>query len=458
MSRPGDSCNTISMKRLMTYLFVGILGLFLCQCQKKSTGHSISESGTETIALAAPTAALPNSNLDTAPSHLVQTENANTVDRGNRPPRIKPVEEALVAPVFSPPTAGAMVDISGGTFLRGSASDDELREQFAENDHLPTKMTPFQMDVLPWPNDPAMPFTTNVTRHEAMQHCESAGKRLCTELELEWACKSEDNRRYISGNSYNPAAYSDTLGAPSPFGVWGLGKILEWTASPWGQEPDQLVRASVRGFAPNQEFLGKVVDEPHGTRCAKRWRMAPDDHLEILGFRCCSGQLNNAQCFIERPRPAHSTYKTIKPDEFAKIIRSIPQLAAVHDNPHMFSNADVRAVLAKRGSDRKELARSGIHFGWKPIRWIPRQGMELWLAVGRSNRHSFVVALHETKDNGTYVHESSMIVWDNPIALALVYREGHRDEVYWAPCWRCRDGGGFEYDEKNNQVIITSRW
>lgn len=391
-------------------------------------------------------------------SDAAETENRNTVDLGIRPPAAKPVVEDLEAPVFPQPQAGEMIDIPGGTFLRGSAVDDELREQFAENDHIKTTMKPFQMDVLPWPNDPAMAFTTGVNRFEAEQQCHGVGKRLCTELEYEWACKSEDNRRYISGNLYNPSSYAEVLGAPSPFGVWAMGKQLEWTASAWGKEPDQQVRAAVRGFAPGQEFLGLVVDEPHGTRCAKRWRFSPDDRSSTLGFRCCKGQVNTPQCFIERPRPAHSIYKTIKPAEFARIIRSIPELEAVHDNPHMFSNGDVRAVLAKRGSDRNELARAGIHFAWKPLRWIPRQGMELWLAVGRSDRHSFVVALHEVEDNKKYVHESSMIIWDNPIPLSIVYREGHRDEVYWAPCWRCRDGGGFEYDEANNQIIITSRW
>lgn len=391
-------------------------------------------------------------------SNAASTENQNTVDRGIRPPRAEPVVETLEAPVFPPPQAGAMVDIPGGMFLRGSAVDDELREQFAENDHISTKMNAFQMDVLPWPNDPAMPFTTGVSRLEAEQQCASVGKRLCTELEYEYACKSTDNRRYISGMLYNPGSFRDVLGAPSPFGVWAMGKQLEWTSSAWGKDPDQQVRTAVRGFAPGQTFLDKPIDEPHGARCAKRWRFSPDEQSDVLGFRCCKGEVNKAACFIERPRPAHSMYKTMKPEEFAKIIRSIPQLEAVHDNPHMFSNADVRAVLAKRGSDREQLAKEGIHFVWKPLRWIPRQGMELWLAVGRSNRHSFVVALHEVKDNEEYVHESSMIIWDNPIPLALVYREGHRDEVYWAPCWRCRDGGGFEYDEENNQVIITSRW
>jgi len=148
----------------------------------------------------------------------------------------------------------------------------------------------------------------------------------------------------------------------------------------------------------------------------------------------------------------------MKPDKFAQVIRSIPELSMIHDNPHMFSDGDVRTVLARRSHNREELSRDGIHFRWKPLRWIPRQGTELWVAVGRSNRHGFVVALHETKDNEEYVLASSLIIWDNPAPIALAYREGHRDQVFWAPCWGCRDGGTIEWDDAKNEVIITHRW
>jgi hypothetical protein len=84
--------------------------------------------------------------------------------------------------------------------------------------------------------------------------------------------------------------------------------------------------------------------------------------------------------------------------------------------------------------------------------------MELWVAVGRSNRHTFIVALHETKDNGEYVHASSLILWDQPIPLALAYRDGHRDALFWAPCWNCRDGGKIAFNDEKNEVIITHKW
>ncbi len=382
----------------------------------------------------------------------------NTVDIGERPPEAPPEVETLERPNFPLPEAGQMIDIPAGTFLRGSAPDDVLRDQFAENDHIPTKMTAFRMDALLWPNDPAMEPVTGVDEVEAERLCQSAGKRLCTETELEYACKGDDNRRYISGNLYDPSAFAEPWSSPSPFGVWGFGRLLEWTSSRWGQAPDQVDRVAVRGFAEGRDFLGTAVTPPGGRRCAKRWWFAPGSVDPQLGFRCCDGPRNTSECFIERARPAHSLYTNMKPDVFAQVIRSIPELSAIHDNPHMFSNADIERVLARRGSDRKKLAKEGIHFHWKPLRWIPRQGMELWLAVGRSNRHSFVVALHEVADNTRYVHESSLIIWDNPTPLALVYREGHRDEVYWAPCWRCREGGAFEYDEAKNEVIITHRW
>jgi formylglycine-generating enzyme required for sulfatase activity len=364
-------------------------------------------------------------------------------------------EPDLERPEFPKPLADHMIAIPAGTLPAGSPPEDTLRVQYAENDVVPHEMTPFEMDALPYPGDPDRPFLTGVSRAEAEQRCAEAGKRLCTELEWEWACKSGDNRRYPIGNGYDDSAYpeSEHWRPASPFGVFAMGRILEWTSSDWGDEPDQVERGVARGYADGLEETKKA-----GRRCAKRWRRMTDGTHPLLGFRCCRGEENKAACFIERIRPAHSVYGNMKPDKFAGIIRSIPELAAVHDNPHMFSDGDIRAVLARRQSDRQELAKQGIHFIWKPVRWIPRQGMELWVAVGRSNRHSFVVALHEVEDNEKYVHASSLILWNQPIPLALAYREGHRDEVYWAPCWGCRDGGAIAFDDEKNEVVITYKW
>jgi hypothetical protein len=377
-------------------------------------------------------------------------------DEGSARPSVQTADEAVLSkPDFQRPTPGEMIGIPGGTLKAGSPPQDRLRVDWAEMDMVQIEMTPFEIDAMPYPNDAERPFLTGITRSEAAQYCEEQGKRLCTELEWEWACKSGDARRYPSGNIYNPESYpeSDRLLPASPFGVFAMGRLLEWTSSPWGSETDQLGRGAAKGYADGFE-----VSAIRGRRCATRWRRMLDGVSPSLGFRCCRGTENSAVVEIEPPRPPFSLYKTMKPEKFANIIRSIPELAAVHDNPHMYSDADIRTVLARRNSDREDLAKQGIHFRWKPMRWIPRQGMELWVAVGRSNAHGFVVALHEVKDNEEYAHASSLILWDQPAPLALVYRKGHRDELYWAPCWNCRDGGTVTFDDEKNEVIITHRW
>jgi hypothetical protein len=377
-------------------------------------------------------------------------------DEGSaRPPGRTMEEKILEKPSFSMPLAGQMASVKGGTLLVGSSPDDVLRIQYAENDLVPVQITDFEIDVLPYPGDPERPFLTGVTRDEAEQACVETGKRLCTELEWEWACKSTDNRRYPTGNTYDPTSYNDQriYEPSSPFGVFAMGRILEWTSSSWGKEADQVERGVARGYAS-----GMGVTAEQGRRCAQRWRRMPDGTNASLGFRCCRGDMNKASCFIEPTRPPFSLHRNTKPNDFASIIQSIPELAAIHDNPHMFSDGDVRAVMARRNTSREELEEQGIHFVWKPMRWIPRQGMELWVAVGRSNRHSFVVALHEIEDDKRYSHASSLILWNQPLPLALGYREGHRDELYWAPCWGCRDGGSVSFNDATNQVEVTHKW
>ncbi|MCP4675172.1 MAG: SUMF1/EgtB/PvdO family nonheme iron enzyme [Deltaproteobacteria bacterium] len=439
-----------------------LLGLSILGCGSDSTGEGdrslspavIDVTGGRTLSDsgATETATQEPSEGDTDEA----TVDAGLHDEGSARPRGRVTTEPEVErPSFSKPGADQMISIPAGTLLIGSAPQDRLRVDFAENDLVPQEMTPFEIDALPYPGDPDRAYLTGVSRAEAEQLCAETGKRLCTELEWEWACKSTDARRYPFGNRYDEAAYPESeLWLPaSPFGVFAMGRILEWTGSPWGKDPDQVARGVARGFA---EGLAETPER--GRRCAKRWRRMPDGTHPLLGFRCCRGEIDKATYSIERFRPAHSQYKNMKPDKFAGVIRSIPELSAVHDNPHMFSDADIRAVLARRQSDREDLSRQGIHFRWKPMRWIPRQGTELWVAVGRSNRHSFIVALHEVEDNEKYVHASSLVLWNQPAPLALAYREGHRDELYWAPCWGCRDGGAIAFDDETNKVIITHKW
>ncbi len=246
-------------------------------------------------------AASPPKTTAETPSTDEIAADAGSQDEGSvRPSGIVVREATLEKKDFPKPTPGQMVAISGGTLLAGSPPQDTLRVNYAENDQIPFTMTPFEIDSLPYPGDPNRPFLTGVTRGEAEQRCEEDGKRLCTELEWEWACKSVDNRRYPTGNTYDKDAYpeSDPIEPASPFGVFAMGRLLEWTSSRWGNEPDQVERAVARGYADGFE-----MSPVRGRRCAHRWRQMPEMVHPLLGFRCCRGEVNKAECFIEPTRP-----------------------------------------------------------------------------------------------------------------------------------------------------------
>jgi formylglycine-generating enzyme required for sulfatase activity len=395
---------------------------------------------------------------DPRESDLADADEENTIDKGKRPPRPAKEIETLDPPSFPPPASGEMISISAGTFLRGSAPHDKFREHSIESPNVATKMTAFEMDVLPWPNDPALEFLTNISKNEANELCKTTGKRLCTELELEWACKGTENRRYIAGNLYHQAAYKDPLGSASALGVYAMGKILEMSSSPWGEDEWNQNFMAVKGYSTDATFYNTEITPQKGRRCAQRYRFSQEAKSSNLGFRCCKGPENKEEYTTLLTRHAHSVYEDMSPELFAQIIKSIPQLEAVSDNPRMFTSSDIRVILARRRTDRDQIAKEGIHFNWFPVKWSPTQGLEVLLLSGRSDHHSFIAALYIIEEMKEYVHATSLVLWDNTTPIALVFTEGLREEVYWAPCWRCRDGGSFIYSEDKNEIFINYRW
>lgn len=186
----------------------------------------------------------------------------------------------------------------------------------------------FYVDVFPFPNEPGALPQTSVTQAEAVAACASLGKRLCTELEIERACKGPQNTTYAYGDVYRAsvcgtggpggagrgasdapasgaAAGNGAVRAPGPnglnaactsgFGVHDLhGGAWTWTASAWKRDPQKQGLVAIRG---GNGPLGDVVG-----RCANGRGVKPDATLTDLGFRCCAGEPNPFEVNIEVAR------------------------------------------------------------------------------------------------------------------------------------------------------------
>jgi hypothetical protein len=157
-------------------------------------------------------------------------------------------------------------------------------------------MAAFDIDAYPFPNDPAQTPMVNVTSDEAVALCSAHGRRLCTELEWERACKGPSNTTYEYGKSYSPnlcAGPGNLLRAAgsydkcqSAFGVKAMhGVVWEWTASEWGRGGPSGAVTVRGGYGPHRDLQ---------TRCANGQSRSPSDKTADIGFRCCGGPTNPA--------------------------------------------------------------------------------------------------------------------------------------------------------------------
>ena len=203
-----------------------------------------------------------------------------------------------------------MVWIPAGVLRSGSALDEVPRVADAELPGVDAPLGGFYIDLLPWPDEAGAIPTTNVSRAEADALCEGKGKRLCSELEWERACKGPDNTRYEYGDAYDAKACGAGVSAgtaaarvraarrrraSSGFGVREMhGGAWEWTDSSWA-----------RGAAAQREPLlgvergGNGVHGELETRCAYAKPLSPGARSPSTGFRCCAGPRNDAEVHLD---------------------------------------------------------------------------------------------------------------------------------------------------------------
>ena len=341
-------------------------------------------------------------------------------------------EESHVFAARSPAKAGQVVQIPAGKLLCGSTPGDVGRDPTDEPADLPIDLGAFAIDALPFPNDPAQPPRTGLTRKDAAATCAEHGARLCTEVEWERACKGPNDASpdaggfgadaYSTGRAWNPDCAKEPATCSSPSGARAMGATREWTAG-----DDQ------RG---------------EGHRCAARTPAPPDRADPQATFRCCHGAANTAVI----PEPAQEVpFRRPKLDaaEISAIFAKVPELARVAPDVKFFDPGDANGIV-----NRSTGSHEGVSFTESPVLWSPEPGAELLVVVGHARSSSFVVALYPLPD-GKYRLASSFLMQNDLSPVALAFDGHHRKELIWTSCWSCAGDQGHVSLRDDHRVVIV---
>ena len=341
------------------------------------------------------------------------------------------------------PLANERVDIAGGTFFAGSVPGQPGRVPEIEPRRSQVELGPFQIDKLPYPNDPGQPPLTSVSRKQAQRLCHDRGARLCTELEWERACRGPASERYASGDDWDPKCAEEPRTCASGFDVLGMGAVVrEWTASDiLPGDNDQPPRAAIRGAeasAPGPEH-----------RCATRRGIDADTRAADLGFRCCRGAPNAAVVREPTLGPAFVKAK-LDAERLAKLLASDERTSPLAKDMKFFREPEAANTVVARGpGDRK-----GFLFTVAPLIWNPVAGSEYLVVSGRSGEDtSFVLAYWLTGDD-EYQLASSFVMQDEPGPVALAYSGSIRPRLHFSTCWGCPGETGKILFRRPDSVVI----
>jgi hypothetical protein len=341
------------------------------------------------------------------------------------------------------PLSAERVEIPSGEFFAGSVPGDEGRVPELEPRRHKVELGPFQIDRLPYPNDPTQPPLTSVTRDEAKRLCAERGGRLCTELEWERACKGPASEDFGMGPTWDARCAKSPAQCASGFEVLAMGAALsEWTAGDvTGPEPDSARRAAVRGAA------SAAPGRAH--RCAARQGIDADTKVKDLGFRCCAGAPNAAS--VIEPKADVTFKKTrIGLEELAKLLAKEPATQEIARDLRFFKDPDSAETVVARGpGDRK-----GFSFTVAPLLWNPVPGAEFLLVSGRSGENlSFVVAFYVIGES-EYRLASSFIMRGEPGPVAFAYDNSIRPRLHFSTCWGCLGETGKILFRKPERAVI----
>lgn len=337
------------------------------------------------------------------------------------------------------------VDIPAGKHVAGSMPGDEGRDPVLEPALEEMDLGAYSIDRYLYPNDPAAMPLTNVTRERAAALCKERGRRLCTELEWERACKGPDHQPFPGRATFDEKCLEEPTGCASGFGVLGMGAhYREWTASEVApiekvKHKSAAVRGATRDAAP--------VDH----RCAKRTTVDPDAKSEVMGFRCCGGAPNAAS--IPAPKWLQ-TFRHIemKSNEVGELFASVSPLKQLEGAPKFFDqdNAIDRVLARAKLKDEPK----GYELTTSPLLWNPAPGEEILVVTGQAGKDSFIVAFYKLPHDRFRVG-STLILKGDPGPVVLAHDGSVRRRMRWATCWDCPGEWGKITYRTENRVVIT---
>lgn len=322
----------------------------------------------------------------------------------------------------------------------GSKPGTPGRQPQLEPGAYPVELGGFEIDRLPFPNDPARPTLTGVSRDEAQRLCASSGSRLCTELEWERACKGPENNVYSTGMHFDAQCLTHPERCRSGFDVLAMGIThREWTAS-------DLVSAN-EVLAVTRGSTSDAPDETH--RCAARNALRAVSNEKTVAFRCCRGAPNAAQVKEATLGKAYQK-ANLNNAKLIQLLRDDAHTSAIADGAQLFRDPEAADTVLERGSgDRK-----GLTFSVAPTSWNPSVGVEFLVLVGHTKDTSFVLT-YSVAGKDEYLLAASFIMKNEPGPVALAFDDSIRTRLFFSTCWGCPgETGKILFREPESAAIL----
>jgi len=256
----------------------------------------VSKTSTRTIAMVVGGSVLA---LLAMGSFLALNDPAKKAARADQAQRARVIRENPVDAALQKTKAEGhtnMVFIPEGTFIRGRMrSESPALVQATEPEAQEEKVPGFYIDMFEWPNELGANPPIRVKHDDAAALCSSRGKRLCSAVEWERACKGPEMNIYGYGDAY----VTETCGAKPGGDVNNDGALdrasgsLASCRSGWGvhdMSGGAYEWTSTAGRTANFLLLkgGKLNHAPESaTRCAFALEQNPTNADASISFRCC---------------------------------------------------------------------------------------------------------------------------------------------------------------------------